>query len=686
MSSARARLRALTFAWVFASACVWDPYSGLPMGCGKVPFIDINAGFTIADASWFQDEQTMFVFYRVDAEQGIGPDSVIELTYRTDDLVVPWTPIAELPTVHPHVPVDCGEKARCGSTSLAVAKVPRQVRLRLRYHAKSELSLDANTVFNVVGDGPAHLIRSLVVYGVFDEDNTHVQWRARHQFPTIRNEQATSLGLRRHFEVDGATYGTLADLPADNAYGYAVSPICPLDFVDLAWPKRETEARALFEESALPLAASTASAVCGAATVTDAIGSFTTAAFARKNPEVKGGFPALRSPIRTNIAVPIVMRICDRVISEDHLAMQRQRLLIDQGATEICLDEFANPGFPDRVTSLLRARIDAERLRAEDMVLTIALHHDDTTGRLQRAVETGLAQTLITEREKSSPKVSGAFLLDSSAYVMTVPVVKQLTLWCPAVAISNLPIDQVPDTAQRDCPVLPDQPDIVLGPFKINQLPILATRKQYLDFITKYSVAQAGAMKTLTFLAPERSAVSTNIPIGDFAVVTRFNNELISAEPTDAFSFCPSEDLGVARMVVVPVGGPQGAAFPLSSLPQTHATTPFQLYALGLAWESPFLLRAEYTSSLAASATVAGFTIPFGIDSVNERFLGSELWKRDVFPVGDALIQCTRYCAHPTFDSIGVYQPLQPFDRTYADQCYRPAFPVPPGGGFPSDP
>ncbi len=401
---------------------------------------------------------------------------------------------------------------------------------------------------------------------------------------------------------------------------------------------------------------------------------------------MKGGFPALRSPIRTNIAIPVVMRVCNRVIAQDHLDMQRQRLLIEQGATEICLDEAAAPGFANRVTSLLKTRIDAERLRAEDMVLTIAIHHDDTTGALQKTIETALEQTLVPEREKSSPKVSGAFILDSFGYRMTSAAVKQMVLWCPSRMISMFEIDRVPDSSTRDCPLLPDQPDLVLGPFKLNQLPIMPTREQYLNFVKKYSVAQAGAMKTLTFLAPERSAVSSNVSIGEFGLATRFNNELISARPEDAFSFCPSDDLGVARIIVVPVGAPDGTVVPLQTLPQLHASMPFQLYALGIAWESPFLLRAQYTSSVAASATIAGFTIPFGIASANEKFLGNEQWKREVFPLGDALTQCTRFCHHPTFDSAGVYQPLQAFDVAFADQCYRPKFPVPPGGGFPSDP
>lgn len=676
----------LTFALLGAAlaSCLNDPASGLPVGCGKVPITDINAGFSIADVSWFEDEQTLFVFYRVDAEQGLQAESLIELKYRTDDVTVPWTPLGDLTPVHTHVPVDCGVTSRCGSMSLTVRKTPREVGLRLRYHRDGQVSLDAPVLFNVVGLGPAHLTRSLAVYGVFDETNSRVQWRARHQFPTIRNEQATGLGLRRVFSVTRPAYGEVQLPGGDNPYAYAASPVCPGGLTDLPWPERRTTERAIFETTELPLAASTAPLVCAAATVTDALGEFTTTAFARKNPQVRSAFPALRSPIRENTPVGFLLRICNRVISQEHLDMQVQRLQLT-GEPELCLDDFQAVGFADRLASSFKQRIDMVRAGGKDMILVLAVHHDDTTGRLGRVIEAALEQVLPPERDKSSPRVSGAFLLDSSAYRVTSGTLKTLVLWCPSRLITQFDLDVVPAASERDCPLLPDQPDLLLGPFKLNQLPILPTRQQYLTFIGKYSVAQAGSMKKIVYLAPERTAVSENIPVGEIGLVTRFNNETISAEPTDAFSFCASEDPGVARMAVQPVGAPE-ALVQLSMLPRLHQASPFQLYALGLGWESPFILRLDYESRLAAAATVATFTLPFGIASANERFLGADQWKRELFPLADALTQCTRFCDHPTFDSAGVYQPLAGFRQAFAEQCYRPKFPVSPEGGFPVDP
>ena len=119
--------------------------------CKKLPLTDVGAGFTLSDASWFAEEETLFIFYRVEAQQGLGPFSQIEITYRTDTTLQPWTPIGELTTVHTHLPVDCGIEARCGSTSLHVADPVREVGVRLRYHREGEMVLPADTRLNIIG-------------------------------------------------------------------------------------------------------------------------------------------------------------------------------------------------------------------------------------------------------------------------------------------------------------------------------------------------------------------------------------------------------------------------------------------------------------------------------------------------------------------------------------------------------
>ncbi len=657
--------------------------------CQKVPLTDIYAGFTLADATWFAQEQTLFVFYRAEAEQGFGPESQLELSYLTDELDVPWTPLAQLSPVHTHVPVDCGPNGRCGSISLHVEKVPRRVWLQLRYHADGEMTLPAELSFHVVGEGPPHAHRSLVVYGVFDETNTQVQWRARHQFPALRNEEAQELGLRRFVRLSEPRYGEVGWLPEDNPYGYGSGSACSGESVPLDWPSVETIERAVFDTHALPLAASTFPAVCARATVTDALGEFETVALARKNPEARPAFPALHSPIHENVTIGYLLKPCGRTISDEHQQMQEQRLLLDE-PIEICIDAWSDPSVAGAFAAAVRARIDEVRAQGKDMVLTVALHHDDRSGQVGAILEEALQAVLEVERDKSSPRVSGAFVFDSYGYEITRPVVGRLVLWCPA-RVDEEP--ELPTTSMHSCPLQADMPDLKLGPFRFNQLPILPTRDNYLGFIDRYSRNQAGRMLEWHFLAPERTPQSVNLPIGDFGVATFFNNELISAQPSDAFSYCASggsDDPENAEAMRASVAVFRGAMvpdpIPLAMLPEYHRLAPQPSYPLGLAWDFPFLARAKYVSSVAGAVTAFSFSIPFGIGDEAESYYGTALWDGGDFVLRDTLLQCTRFCDHPTFDSAGVYNVLADFRTSYASQCYRPRYPTPADGGFPLDP
>lgn len=639
--------------------------------CEKAPFTDINARFELADLTWFEDEQTLFVFYRVSADQGLGPDSTLELSYRTDDRQLPWTPLDQLEPVHVHEAVDCGPTQRCGSLSVKVERPPRQVGLRLRFHRSGQLSLLAAPVMNFVSTGPAHLSRSFAVYGVFDETNTQVQWRGRHRFPTITNPEATALGLRRQFRVENVSYGDLV-VPGDNPHGYAVSPICPVDFTDLPGPAVTTLTRAFFEGQPLPLQASAIGVVCASSTVTDAVGTFTTAAVARKNPQVRPAFPSLRTPIRTARQVGFVLRPCQREISAVHLEMQRQRLLLT-GAPEICLDDFRDPSFTTTLLSTFTSRLDAARVVGDDLVLMLALHHDDTTGVLRSTLEGVLERVLVSERTKPSPRVVGAFVFDSTAHRLGRESLKRLLLWCRPPAPRPPPfVDMYEPGISRECPTAPDLPPLMLGPFSFSQLPILPMRDEFNTFVEKYTVAQTGFMKTITVLAPQYSSVTETVPDGEFGLVTMFNDALITAAPTDGFSFCPEHEpelVSQVRFRTTGVGPTQ-----LGNLPLVHAASPSPTYTLGLTWESPFLVRAEYEERVSIAATVATFTVPFGIASQEEKYLGATRWLKDSFPIGGALVQCTRYCDHPTFDSAGQYQPLEPFSA-YAVRCFTPRYP-----------
>ncbi len=712
----------------------------------KVPISQLNAEFSLADASWFEEEETLFVFYQVQAEHELGAESVVELRYTTDDGVTRWQELSSLPQVHRHLAVDCGARTLCGSGSLHVPLEPREVHLRLRYHRDGELALLPTTAFNVVGPGAPHTSRSVLIYGVFDKHNRALQWCARHVFPTVRNEQAERLGLRRWFKVEAqwgddtveprAQASSVADIPGalglggdsealdpgasggpgslfplggtpatakdDNPYRYGVDCVAPETTLELVPP--ESDERAVFNEEDLPSAASAATRICAEAVVQTAIGPFKTIAVARKNPEVRPAFPVLRSPIQEATQIKYLLSVCERTISAKHLAMQRQRLQLED-VVPICIDDW-NETLSDALVERLAS--DLERVRAEghDMVLSIALHHD--TPGLRAEVEEALALVLAPERQRTTPRLAGAFVFDSVPFAVDDATVGQTTLWCPASIVPSTgsggagamdgaaggggtggagseetsPLQGNTSIASLACVVVPDT-SLSLGPFSIAGLPILPSRTQYLKFLETYSDDEAGHVESLAFLTPELPPTSDAVPIPPIGMASFLNDESIEAIATDAFSFCGSAG-EYQGFVFRSATSPQPV--PLAALPAWHNALSETSYDLGLVWEFPFLLRLEYETAIAAAVSAFSVSVPFGypIDSAQE--FGSSLWLSNTFPLAESLTQCRRFCDHPAFDSAGVYQVGAGFRTLYANNCYKPRYPERGDSGFPSDP
>lgn len=658
-------------------------------GCGlyvpKVPITDIGAFFSIADATWFEREQTLFFFYRVEASQGLSDASQIEISWRTDDVTQAFAPLSSLPMVHEHVAVSCGPRTICGSVSVAVEKIPRDVQMRLRYHRDGELTLDSFAQLNIVDIGRPDDDRSAVIYGVFDERNTAVQWRLRHQFPTLRNEEVESLGLRRRLIIEDQAVGDLdndseSTLFPDNPYGYAFAAECPRAlFSSLGFADFEFNVRAQFAAEALPLSASDNGTICAKTTVFDAVGAFAAPALARKNSEVSSAFSALRTPVRPATQIRFFLETCNNIPSAIHRTMQLQRLQMSE-SDSVCIDDFAATDFVSRLSRRFQDRIDEVRVAGNDMVLVLGVQRADRLREVSVAVERALAFVVDDEATKSSPRLAGAFVFDSAAYGVSSIVVASNVLWCPST-FGGADLEGIDNVSSRTCAIQANS-DVVLGPLRIASLPILPTREQYLTFVDNFGEAQTGAMNALSFRAPTRTPQSDNVPLGSFGTGTFFNNEGVTADVDDRFSYCADNDTGT---VIFRIAGFEDL-FPLSVLPDFQDQAPQGRYELGLAWDFPYLLQLNYTVVAAAAVTVANFTIPFGPSSPAEEFFGSGTWSQESFDISDVLLRCDRFCDHPTFDNAGVYNVQALFDQTYRSDCYRPTFPTRADGGSPLDP
>ncbi|MEM6731883.1 MAG: hypothetical protein AAF658_10025, partial [Myxococcota bacterium] len=573
-------------------------------------------------------------------------------------------------TVHTHLNV-CQESSRqmCGSASVRVDRAPRNLEMRLRYRPETPLAVDAPLNVNRILRTSASADRSLTVYGVFDETNRTIQWRSRHRFPTLRNEEVQGFGLRRDFRVTPETHGAVDESVFEtNAYGYAFGQVC--EGTALAeGGTLNTDERAVFGEAFGPAIAASP-VVCGSSEVTDALGTFIAPALARKNPEVAPAFPLLRSPIQSTAQIGTLLTFCERAISTRHESMQVQRLRLEDAPT-FCLDGWRDPGFLVELVDFWSDRIEVVRAQGLDMVLTVALHHDDTTGAVADTIEDALEAILAPESLEGTPRTLGAFVLDSFTHEVRNSL-RRLVLWCPT--------DNEDDEATGACFAFAPTP-VSLGPFTLGALPILPTRSAYLSFVDQFSEDQAGRVQSLRFRAPVLTPLSENVPVDDFAVITFFNEERVGA--ADAFSVCPSPNTAT---IAYRITGQPDSLNLLSELPSQHLADPQPSYDLGLGWDFPFLTQLDYRVVLAAEASAFSISVPFGFGSNETATFGSAVWERSEFPLGDDFLACTRFCDHPTFDASEVYSVTVPFSPDFADRCYRPSFPSPGDGGFPNDP
>jgi len=395
---------------------------------------------------------------------------------------------------------------------------------------------------------------------------------------------------------------------------------------------------------------------------------------------------------------------CANVVSDAHLAMQQQRLLHDTDT--VCVDDLDEPGRRAALVRRLNARIDEERRAGDDLVLSIVLNRDDADEAVAEALESALQDVLVEERTKTSPRAIGAVVYDSNSFDQRIPEVKPYLLWCPAaLGIDDLAELVDPSVLNQlfhcavslDVAVPIDLPE-PLDRLTIAQLPLLATRRQFLNYVARYGEGAVGETTGITVLAPRRSADARDVVVGDrfgfgdlldplspFSstdIATFFDDEYLTVLPDEALSVCAGDASGH----VVAQADLAEEPLPLDALPARHADDPRPRYQLGLRWDGAFYLRFDYRAVLGTTTEVVGLTLPFSPSLPGNVSFREQLWTAATFDLRDELTKCRRFCDHPTFDSAGIYQVQALFAPTYQNDCYAPRFPTPDDGGFPDDP
>jgi hypothetical protein len=467
----------------------------------------------------------------------------------------------------------------------------------------------------------------------------------------------------------------------------------------------ETDARAIFSASPIDPALVTRQTVCADVDVTDATGTFTATALARRNPDVVPGFPFLRTPVTAARPLQFDLVTCNNVVEPAHLQMQQQRLLHDTAT--ICVDNVDEPGRQAALAARINATIDAERVVGDDLVLTVVLNREDADEGVAVAVEAALQDVLAEERTKTSPRAVGAVVYDSASFEQRRPEAKPYLLWCPAAfGIDDLVELVDPSVLNQlyhcavslDVAVPVDLPE-PLDRLTVAQLPLLSTRRQFASYVARFGEGAVGETTKLTFLAPRRGADARDVVIGggiddptgildpfspfsSTDIATFFDDEYLTLLPEESLSVCA----GDASAHVVAQADLDETPLSLTELPTRHENDPRARYQLGLRWDGAFYVRFDYRAVIGTTTEVVGLTLPFSPSLPGSVSFREDLWTAATFDLRNELLKCRRFCDHPTFDSAGIYQVQVPFSPGYANDCYAPVFPKPGDGGFPDDP
>jgi hypothetical protein len=356
--------------------------------------------------------------------------------------------------------------------------------------------------------------------------------------------------------------------------------------------------------------------------------------------------------------------------------MQKQRMLFSS-AQEICIDGLNSTQIGNELNARISSAVSEQRKQGQDMIVVLALQQENMGTADFQSIQGALEATIDAEQDKSSPRLTGAFVFDSDENARLSGTIENKVLWCPARAPDPVPPNAPrpkPNESQKHCEVQTSQTTLAtLGPFSLGTIPILPTREAYLDFLNSYSKEQAGSMKDLTFLAPSQTPETQVVKLEKGKKKATFRNgEIFSARPEHAFSYCAPKgqnDNLVFRY------SPTDQPRPLSSLAISHLAAPSPSYELGLSWSFPFLTRLTYETSLAGKATAFGASIPFGINNSSESFYGEQNWLKQTYDLSKTLVQCEENCNFPAFDSAGVYNVRKAWKELYTSICHEPLFP-----------
>lgn len=681
------RQLALSAVIVFSLGC--DPH--------KVPLNYSPREIELVASHWYENEKVTYLFFKIRGAAKIDSLDLMEWTLvdsessEQQSLYQPFRPES---AVHEHRLVPCAQDL-CGSFSVYSKQAPRKARMRLKYHAKSLLFAESETVVNSHSDDGTSNSFSQLLFGTFDALNTHLQIHTLANFGTPLNGEISSYGLTRRLRINGGAAYHWTKTTLDQQRRLLRTPTLFSQTPCDQWAEKDPRLQIsnhwdfTTRSESLPLwipisltSANEAPGVCFRAEFLDQKGQTLTSGvlIGRKNPEVLALPLKIKTPLQPARSIPIILSYCEKQGAETPamtsiLFLEYQKFILQaQGqSTDLCFNVGQEETFEGKLKGLLADKLrkaKASAVSQRDFIFTVILNHRQNSEfqGFQEIVASQLHLLIESERLKQSPRLVGAFVYDSDAHFQTPQLAHQNIIWCPQMPLqpssaTNERFDAGINCLVNDAEMLKSSLLnflIPMGPF-----PSLTTYENYWN-----QYGDKGFIRDPQF---EVKSVTVNaLTVQDLKErTTFFESETLHLEPSEGLRLCFENDFKNSLLPHLRFRSLQESDKILTAnelIPYTAESALGISLQLGIFWEYAFYGGIRYNTPV--SGSVLGL-IPFEKSFKSYTILGDQKWQLSEWNLNNYFQKCQRFCDHPFFDEAGIYQLNERWKTPSALHCVR---------------
>ncbi len=656
------------------------------VGCNstKVPIRPLKIDLQIISTHWFEQEKVSYFFYRIKGESIMSHNFQLEWT---DTSQKDKYKILDLNQgVHTHAQLDCGTDL-CGSFSFYSDTAPEQIFLRLKYHERSSMYVEADSFVQKHRHNDSGDSFSALFYGVFDKNNQHIQLRFVNNFGSPSDSEISQYGLSRNFKINHLNL-TSADsdelsmlkITSQNSYLFPAL-VCREDQVTINLNQSITEPYT-WVNSDIGNSPNSYTGVCIniSGLSKDYKELFKTFSLARKNPKVYKENIQFKTPLKDTLQIPIAVFPCPNDEKSANLFsplfFEYQNFIMgfqNLSNEKICFKlgneiNFQNE-FKNKLVTDLQKFKTSNQQQQYDFIFKIIINHkfNSEFQRIQEIVLEVLNQIIESEKFKISPRLVGGFIYDSTAEFNHPLLASQSIVWCPQ---KNVPVGS---ELMGDDNCLVDDGGVIKNSLFNFLIPMgpFPTRANYEAYVQKHGDRGLSKNPKLKFIS---------VPANEFTqqdesqMITYFESQKLILNENEALRICSENDneFLLSQIRFKKINSTEPAFNYLQGLNIFNADKNGGNFKIGVSWSYAFWGAVYY--NLPVTGSVIGI-IPFKKDIQSHKEVGDKKWIRPLWNLNNIFEHCTDFCDHPYFDEAGVYQLDSIWRDRNSSQCINSMFP-----------